>query len=81
MSQVQKSLCPIHYWVNPFFSFLALGNKKWAPQYKDQEVGKIMEQNQLNGLQTVQFECPSTETPVSHPFLEESLFLIFSSLG
>ena len=34
------------------------GNKNWAPQYKDVEVGKFREQNWLNRLQMVQFECP-----------------------
>ena len=33
------------------------GNKNWAPQYKDVEVGKFREQNWLNRLQRVQFEC------------------------
>ena len=32
----------------PFSHFSSLGgNKKWAPQYEDEEVGKIWEQNQL----------------------------------
>ena len=33
------------------------GNKKWEPQYKDEEVGNIFGQIQLNRLQMVQFEC------------------------
>ena len=37
---------------------LLSGVKKWDPEYKDLEDGKIMEQNQLNRLQRVQFECP-----------------------
>ena len=49
---------------NPFSHFSSLGgNKKWAPQYKDEEVGKIWEQNQLNRLQMVQFECPRYRNP------------------
>ena len=68
MPKVQKPLCLIHFWVNPFFSFSTLwGNKKWAPQYKDEEVGKFWEQNQLNRLQVVQFECPEYRNPVYHP--------------
>ena len=32
-----------------------------TPQYKDQDDGKILRQNQLNRLQMVQFECPRYE--------------------
>ena len=35
----------------------------WTPQYESQEVGKCMEQNQLNRLQMVQFECPKYRNP------------------
>ena len=31
--------------------------RNWTPHYKDQESGTFMEQNQLNRLQMVQFEC------------------------
>ena len=34
------------------------GNKKWEPQYKDEEVGIFFGQNELNRLQMVQSECP-----------------------
>ena len=65
MPQVQKPLCLIHFWVNPFFSFSPLwGNKKWAPQYEDEEIGTFKEQNQLNRLQMVQFECPNYRNPL-----------------
>ena len=37
--------------------------RNWTPQYKDQEGGKIWEQNQLNRLQMVQFECPRYQNP------------------
>ena len=37
--------------------------KKWDTQYKDEEVRNIMEQNQLNRLQMVQFECPRYRNP------------------
>ena len=30
----------------------------WTPQYESQEVGKFMQQKQVNRLQMVQFECP-----------------------
>ena len=64
MHRVQKPLCLIHFWVIPFFSFSPLwGNKKWAPQYEDEEVGKLKEQNQLNRLQMVQFECTGYRNP------------------
>ena len=62
-------LCLIHFWVNPFFQFPApadsslWGNKKREPQYKDQEGGNLLEQNQLNRLQMVQFECPKYRNP------------------
>ena len=83
MPQALKPLCLIHFWVNPFFSFSALwGNKKWEPQYEAQEDKNFMEQHQLNRLGMVQFECPKYRNPfVSHPFVGESIFLIFSSLG
>ena len=65
-------MCLIHFWVIPFFSFSPLwGNKKWAPQYKDEEIGKFLEQNQLNRLQVVQFECPKYINP-----LVSSLFVV-----
>ena len=82
MHRVQKPLCLIHFWVIPFFSFSPLwGNKKWAPQYKDEEVGKFKEQNQLNRLQMVQFECRVYRNPCVSSILGDSLFLIFPSLG
>ena len=62
-------LCLIHFWVNPFFQFTApaasslWGNKKREPQYKDLKSGKILEQNLLNRLQMVQFECPKDRNP------------------
>ena len=59
MPQVQKPLSLNLFWVDPFFSICPLrGNKKWEPQYKDDEVRQIRGQNQLNRLQVVQFECP-----------------------
>ena len=39
-------------------SFLSGVIRNWTPQYKDQEGEKIMEQNKLNRLQMVRFECP-----------------------
>ena len=64
MHRVQKPLCLIHFWVIPLFSFSPLwGNKKWAPQYEDEEVGTFKEQNQLNRLQMVEFECTGYKTP------------------
>ena len=72
MPQALKPLCLIHFWLNPFFSFSPLrGNKKWEPQYKDEEVGKILGQNQLNRLQMVQFECPRYRNPCVSFILEE----------
>ena len=60
MPQVLKPLGVIHFWVNPFFHFLPLSEviRNWPPQYQDQKGGKILEQNQFNRLQMVQFECP-----------------------
>ena len=64
--QVLKPLCLIHFWVNPFFSFptpaasfLPLSGviRNGSPQYKGQEGGKFMWQNQFSRLQMVQFEC------------------------
>ena len=71
MPIVQKPLCLIHFWVNPFSHFQIWGIKNWTPQYKDQEVGKISEQNWLKVLRMVQFECPGQRKlkplgPVSH---------------
>ena len=51
------------------------GNKNWSPQYKDQDGGKISEQNQLNRLQLSNLNTKCTGTPVSHSFQEDSLFL------
>ena len=67
MSQVQKTLCLIHFWVNPFFpfsvlaaSFLLLSGviRNWTSHYKGQERGKYLGQNQPNSVQMVQFEFP-----------------------
>ena len=56
MPQVLKPLCLIYFLVNQIFSFSPLlGNKKWELRYKDEEVGNILEPNQLNKLQMVQF--------------------------
>ena len=63
----RSPLCLIHFWVNPFSplpapaaSSLPLSGviRNGSPQYKGQEGGKILEQNQLNRLQMVQFEYP-----------------------
>ena len=64
MPQVQKPLCPIHFCVKPFSPFSALlGNKKWEPPVWRSEVEKFMEQNWLNRVQMVQFECPRCRNP------------------
>ena len=55
-----------------------LGNKNWAPQYKDVEVAKFREQNWLNRLQMVQFECPRHSNPCVSLRLGEFHFPIFS---
>ena len=44
------------------------GNKKLEPQNKDDKVGNILEQNNLNRLQMVQFECPWIINPSSCSF-------------
>ena len=47
-----------------FHPFSLWGNKNWAPQYKDViEVGTFREQNWLDRLQMVQFECPRHSNP------------------
>ena len=46
------------------------GNKNWAPQYKDVEVGKFKEQNWLNRLQMVQFDCPLVSLTFEVKFAE-----------
>ena len=61
MPQALKPLCLTQVGRNPFSNFQPSslwGNKNWAPQYKDTEVGKFREQNWPNRLQKVQFECP-----------------------
>ena len=61
MPQALKPLCLTQVGRIPFSHFhpsSLLGNKNWAPQYKDVEVGKFRQQNWLNRLQMVQFECP-----------------------
>ena len=63
--------------------------KKWEFQYKGQEGGKILEQNQLNRLQMVQFEYPKYWNPcVSFTFgwipfshFQPMLLPLFLSLG
>ena len=78
MPQVQKPLCLIRFWVIPFFSFSPLwDNKKWDHQYEDEEVGKFREQNWLNRLQMVQFECPRHSKPCVLLRLGEFPFPIF----
>ena len=85
MHRVQKPLCLIHFCVIPFFEFSPLcGNKKWASQYEDEEVGKIVEQNQLNRLQMVQFECQRVTRPLvsytSGVYCSSSLFTFTVSM-
>ena len=62
MPQALKPLCLTQIGGIPFSYFQASslwGNKIWAPQYKDVEVGKLREQNWLcPGCEWVQFECP-----------------------
>ena len=55
----------IHFGVISLFLIFSpgRGNKNWAPQNKDQEVGIFLEQNQLNRLQMVQFEHPKYRNP------------------
>ena len=45
----------IHF---PIFSLPLSGVIRIGPQYKSEKVGKFGEQNWLNRLQMVQFECP-----------------------
>ena len=52
-----------------------------GPQYKDQEVGKFLEQNGLRGLEMVQFEHPLQRNPCVSSTLEDFPFPIFPSLG
>ena len=72
MPQVQKALCLIFFWVNPLFqfsvpapSFLPLSGviDNWTLQYECQKGGNFLEQNQLNRLLMVQFECPRVRNP------------------
>ena len=65
--QVLKPLCPILFWVNPFFSFSAPAASflplsgvidNWTSQYEGWRGVKFLEPNQLNRLQMVEFECP-----------------------
>ena len=57
------------------------GNKNWTPQYKDQDDGKIPEQNELNRLQIVQFVCPKYRNPGVSLFFESIPFLISSPIS
>ena len=82
MSQVQKSPCLIHFWVNPFFSFQLSGViRNWTPQYIDQDDGKFLERNQLNRLQMVQFECPKYRNPCVSSIFGRIPFSNFHSPG
>ena len=58
----------------PFSHFSSLGgNKKWAPQYEDEEVGKIWEQNQLNRQQMAKVQKPLCLIPFCvNPFFSFS---------
>ena len=71
MPQALKLLCLAQVVRIPFSHFLPSslwGNKNWAPQYKDVEVGKFREQKRL---QMIQFECPIIRNPlVSSTFQE-----------
>ena len=67
MPQCQKPLCLIHFWVIPFSlflpllppSFLSLHYKEMVYYGRlDKKGGKVLEQNQFNRLQMVQFESP-----------------------
>ena len=52
------------FWGESLFLIFSSGViRNWTPQYKDQDDGKIWEQNQLNRLQMVQFECPKYRNP------------------
>ena len=72
MPQALKPMCLTQVGRIPFSHFQPSslwGNKNWAPQYKDVEVGKYKEQNWLNRLQMVQFEGPKVRNPLVLPFL------------
>ena len=43
---------------SPFPIISPLGKKELPSQYESEKVENILEQNGLNGLQMVQFECP-----------------------
>ena len=61
MNQALKPLRLIQFWswINSLLQLLALwGNKNWPPQYESQQAENLLEQNALQGLQMVQFECP-----------------------
>ena len=59
LSKITANSVSHQFWVNPFFSFPLSGViRDWTPQYKDQDDGKIVWQNQLKRLQRVRFECP-----------------------
>ena len=68
MPQVQKPLCLVHIWMKiPLLHFPLSGPgliDNWTPQYESQKGWKILEQNQLNRLQMVQFECPNYRNPL-----------------
>ena len=71
-------LCVIRFLI--FCLPLPGGNENWPPQYKDEKVGKFEEQNWLNRLQMVQFECPRNSKPCVSLWLGEFHFLHFCLL-
>ena len=82
MPDVQEPLCLIQFWRIPLSSLPLSGViRNWTPQYKDQEGGITLEQNQLNRLHMVQFDCPMYRSPCVSFISGRFPFPLFPSRG
>ena len=80
MPKVLKSLCLIHFWVNPFFSFpapalpVSVAIDNWTPSMKIKKMEIFWNKISSTVCKWSSLNAPGTETPVSQPLLSESLF-------
>ena len=77
MPQALEPLSAIHFWRIPFSHFLPSplwGNKNWPPRIKVKKLENLGNKIGLTGCKWSSLNAPGTETPESHPFLENSLF-------
>ena len=77
MPQALKPISLIHIgsWENSLFPLLALwGNKNWLPSMKVKKLEKFQNKMGLKSCKWSSLNAPDTQTPVSHPGWEKSIF-------